>query len=77
MNLPKYVFIHFDKSTKCALRLIGPKYYRDGGNYYVNTKIFNNKLYSKSIMPSVNHKLLTECTEEEWRECNGQFTPEQ
>ena len=74
-KLPKFVWMQDDK-YKTALRLTEEGYYRDGGDWNVGYKWINNKLYSLcGYMPEISNIPLIECTEEEWREDNGQYAP--
>jgi len=64
-----------------ALRRIGKVYYRDAGHWDVEFKrnrqgdLIVNEPDPKSQMHHVHGKLLTECTEAEWRISNGQWAP--
>lgn len=71
MEIPKFV-----RLGTSALRLTGKKYYRDGGNWEVDYKIINGKLFS--WMPTVKnlHKVeLVKITEQQYADDNkGYYT---
>ena len=72
-KLPKFV-----KLNNTALRLVGEKYYRDGGEWSVGYKIIGGVLLSWALGMSMSwlHKQpLIEITEDEWRIDNGQYAP--
>lgn len=77
-NLP--IFVKFDGSDNC-LRLVKsrvdgrPIYYRDGGDYQVEIKIKEGKLYSWSHVDSVNNIRMVEVTMDEWKKSNGHYAP--
>lgn len=59
-----------------ALRKIGNKYYRDGGDWSVDFTHKENELVSKSDMKHLNQISLVETTEKKWRACNGVYAPD-
>jgi hypothetical protein len=72
-TLPKFV-----KLNNTALRLVGKKYYRDGGEWSVEYKIIDSVLLSWAWgygMSWLHKQPLIEITEEEWRVDNGHYTP--
>lgn len=77
-NLP--VFVRFEDSNNC-LRLVKsrvdgrPIYYRDGGDYQVEIKIKEGKLFSWSHIDSINNIQMFECTMSEWKKSNGHYAP--
>lgn len=73
-QIPKFV-----KLGDVALRLRGNTYYRDGGDWKVNYKIIDDTLLSwvpNEGTPWLHRKPLIEITENEWRENNGEYTPD-
>lgn len=71
MELPKFV-----KLDHSALRLVGNKYYRDGGNWSVGYVFIENELFSWiKGTPRLHKKPLIQITKEEWKKDNGQYTP--
>ena len=75
LTLPKFAFISNPNSNmSLAVRKTGKKtYYRDGGQWSTNVKIVDDKIICTAHF--VRGHLLTGCTEEEWRKCNGQYAP--
>ena len=72
-TLPKFV-----KLNNTALRLVGKKYYRDGGEWSVGCEIIDGVLLSWAWgmeIPWLHKQPLLEITEEEWRVDNGQYAP--
>jgi hypothetical protein len=63
-----------------ALRLVNSGksywYYRDGGDWEVDFYERNGHLYSTDDYDNLDNHLLTPITESEWRECNGQYVPD-
>jgi len=78
-NLP--LFVCFEGSDNC-LRLIKSKvdgraiYYRDGGDYQVEIKIKEGKLYSWSHIGSINNIRMIPVSKNEWKISNGRYSPE-
>lgn len=73
-KLPRFV-----KMKNTALRLIGEKYYRDGGDWSVGYKIIDGVLLSWAEdmgMPWLHKQPLIEITEAEWRIDNAQYAPD-
>lgn len=71
---PKFVSLNGS-----ALRLIGKRYYRDGGQWWVGYRFIEGKLMSVSIkmdLSLIHNQPLIEITEEEWRKSNGRYAPE-
>ena len=70
-SLPRFVMM-----ADTALRLKGKKgYYRDGGNWGVNSKIKDKKLISVSNIKHAQGIELVPCSYEEWKKDNGQYAP--
>jgi hypothetical protein len=72
-ELPKFV-----KLNNTALRLVGKKYYRDGGEWSVGYKIIDGVLLSWAwgmTMPWLHKQPLIGITEDEWRIDNRQYAP--
>lgn len=75
-SLPKFVSLN-----GIGMRLISnQRYYRDGGEWFVHSKIINNQLLSWFWGYGVNHLHrvpLIEISEEEWKESNGEYVPDE
>jgi hypothetical protein len=75
MNIPKYVKIDNSKDNRVnALRLIGDRYYRDGGDWYVGYRVIDGKLLSWCWglgLRNLHRQILIEITEEECCISNG------
>ena len=69
---PKFVRVGFWGS---ALRRMGntTRYYRHAGDWSVESTIVNGEIVALSTVHALNGRLLTECTEQEWREDNGGY----
>lgn len=73
MKAPKFVKF---KDGGSACRLIGSQYYRDGGNWSMDFRIEDNRIFAVlKMVESIHGRELVECTEEEWKKCNGQYVP--
>ncbi len=73
MELPKFVSLE-----GTALRLVGKRYYRDGGEWGIEYRVIDGVLLSWAHgmgIPWLHKKPLTEITEEEWRTDNGHYAP--
>lgn len=68
-RIPKFV------SGLSALRLMGDKYYRDGGCWDVGYHERDGKIFSTIDENIKKSHELKEISEEEWRECNKQYAP--
>ena len=71
VEIPKFV-----KLNNTALRLIGDKYYRDGGEWEIGYKVINGVLLSWAWginTPWLHKKPLVKITEDEWRNDNGVY----
>jgi hypothetical protein len=76
---PQYVKMGHGRGS--CLRLLRDsngeyEYYIDCGGWEIDFTYRNDIMYSLSGLESINKKLLTPITEKEWRECNGDYAPE-
>ena len=83
MRLTKEMFNNIPKFVSGGLRLRKTdsddndyEYYRDGGNWSVDFRFENGKIFSVSNVEDVNNMELTEILKEEWREANQQYAPD-
>lgn len=72
-DLPKFIRV-----CGSYFRLRGEKYgdshyWLDGGAWRIDFKIVGNELYTMHELEHLNNKLITPCTEEEWRVGNGRY----
>jgi len=83
VTFPKFAKISVSESFNICFRLItmcgNPhSYYRDGGRWHLYFAIKEGKIMSSMYHQArqIHGKEIVECTEEEWRKCNGVYAPE-
>lgn len=72
MELPKFV-----RLNNTELRLVGNTYYRDAGEWSVEYRVIDDVLISWfTAKPWLHRRPLIEITEDEWRQANGRYAPD-
>ena len=69
-------FVKF-KGTSNAFRKKLGQYYRDGGDYYLQTKTENDKLFGRPEGHEVEYLELEPTTKLDWRKSNGIYAPQE
>jgi hypothetical protein len=71
-NLPKFV-----RLNHTAFRLVGNRYYRDAGDWWIGYKVIGGKLFSDIIFISeLNNLPLISISREEYFEDNKGYIPD-
>lgn len=77
-NIPKFVRVGFASKSWVALRFTDGRYYRDAGDWEVDFRHKDGKIFVCDYSPNVAHMNgleLVPITFQEWKDDNGQYAP--